>query len=56
MFNFEKIHKNHKLAYLDGLLTGAVLTYIGVTMLKEIKETRALNRLAKTPEFNVTTK
>lgn len=47
MFDFETIHKNHKLAYLDGLLCGVAITAIGMQIYKDLKESRALERLAK---------
>ena len=39
-FSFENLHRNHKLAYLDGLLCGIGFTLIGVMLYKDWKEER----------------
>jgi hypothetical protein len=47
MINFENLHKNHKLAYIDGLLCGIVGTVIAVQMLQEYRDNRELRLLMK---------
>lgn len=42
MFNFENLHKNKKLAFLDGLLCGVVITGIGMAIYQQYKESREL--------------
>lgn len=37
--NFEDLHPNHKMAFLDGLLTGAVLLWLAQSFRKDVKET-----------------
>lgn len=43
-FSFEDLHKNHKYAFADGLLTGILLTVIGMAIYKQIKEEREMYR------------
>jgi hypothetical protein len=38
--NLENIHKNKKLAFLDGLLSGIALTLIGMAFRKDVLEER----------------
>jgi hypothetical protein len=45
MINFENIHKNHKLAYLDGLLCGVALTIIVNGFVKDYREMKLARRL-----------
>ena len=52
MPNFENLHPNHKLAYLDGVLCGVVVTLIGVAIYKDYKEKRELEREMKKTEIS----
>lgn len=45
--NFENLHKNKTLAFVDGLLCGVVLAGIGATIYKSWKETRELEKRIK---------
>lgn len=47
MFKFENLHKNHKLALLDGLLCGIALTVIAKQFYTEYQEARAEKKLAE---------
>jgi hypothetical protein len=44
MFDFEKLHRNQKLAYLDGVLCGVVGCVIITAIYKDYKEARKLER------------
>lgn len=41
MFDFEKLHKNHKLAYLDGVLCGIVGMIIAKQFYNDYREYKA---------------
>lgn len=41
---FENLHKNKKLAFLDGLLTGIFCTYVGKMIWDSHQEDRALRK------------
>lgn len=43
-FSFENLHRNHKLAYLDGLLCGLVIAYYGSKIYQQIQEDREFDR------------
>jgi hypothetical protein len=42
-FDFENVHRNKKLAYLDGFLTGIITTYLVATFWKEYQEEKAFS-------------
>jgi hypothetical protein len=44
MFNFETLHKNHKMAFLDGFLCGVGTAYIAYTLYKDYREMKDLDR------------
>lgn len=44
MIKFENLHKNHKLAYLDGLLCGVVGTIMVIAYVKEYREVKRTER------------
>ena len=41
MFNFETLHKNHKYAFLDGLLCGMMLAWMANSFYKDYQEDEA---------------
>lgn len=50
MFDFEKLHKNHKLAFLDGMLCGiavAVMARQFYNDYREMRENKALMEESK---------
>ena len=46
--NFENVHKNKKLAFLDGLLCGIVTAFMANEFWKDIQEERRLKKLRET--------
>ena len=53
-FNFENLHPNHKMAYLDGLLCGALIAAIGVKLYQDYREEKALKKEAAEAQNNET--
>ena len=47
MISFANLHKTKSHAYVDGFLCGILITYIGVKIYQDWKESRELERLAK---------
>lgn len=56
MFKFENLHKNHKLAYLDGILSGVVITIIVTGIVKEYRETKRVERMMEETETTTSSK
>lgn len=52
MFKFENLHRNHKLAYLDGLLSGLVVAYLASACWKDYQESKAMLKLAAETDNN----
>lgn len=47
MFDFEKLHRNHKFAYLDGLLCGIVITVMAKQFYDDYKDMKKWDRIAE---------
>lgn len=48
MFDFEKLHPNHKFAFLDGFLCGLVIAYMANGFYKDYKEARVRKAVVET--------
>lgn len=42
--SFENLHKNHKFAFLDGLLTGSLITAMVMVSVQMAHEVKALDK------------
>lgn len=45
-FSFEKMHRNHKWAFLDGFLCGVAVMYYGRLFYKDYQEDKAFRESA----------
>lgn len=52
MFDFEKLHKNQKMAFLDGFLTGMGIAAIAYLFWNESKELKQMMKEEKELEKN----